>query len=127
MNDLPPSFDLAALRLVIEASLRAAETSSAARITQLERERDLALARCAELSKQIRVLQRGEPDLSESPDGEGWRLYTSRNMRDEEIDYAGHRWRVITHLREGLWRIIRVDGGAVEDSVRLDRDGRPVE
>ena len=96
--------DLEVIRLIIESVWSVAQAQSHQRISAIQ---DVD----------------GEP----SPRDVGtsaWQQYCARNMRNEEIEYSGHRWRVLTHLREGIWRIVRVDGGAVEDSVRLDWNGQ---
>ena len=55
-----------------------------------------------------------------------WMEFCSKNMRGEEVSFAGYRWTVITHVAGGIWKVIRSDG-FLADTVRLDWDGKVVE
>ena len=82
----PAIIDLEIVRLIIESVWRVAQAQSHQRIIDLER--------------QLSAIQDVDGEPSPRDVGvSGWRQYCARNMRDAEIDYAGHRWRVQTHLR----------------------------
>lgn len=122
------TIDLEVLRIILDSTISATQAQMNQRLLEVERQRDEAVTKCQELSARLREAKFGtdKPSEPSNQDADGWRRYCVRNMRDEEIQYEGRSWRVMTHLREGLWRIIPVDGGAVEDSVRLDWNGVPV-
>ncbi len=58
-----------------------------------------------------------------------WKKHCRRNMRGETLRWGRAYWVVITHIRDGVWKLGRLSGSWDHGdyiTLRLDRDGRVV-
>jgi len=58
-----------------------------------------------------------------------WKEHSRRNMRGETLRFGGARWVVITHIRNGVWKLGRLSGSwdhGDYTTLQLDRNGRVI-
>ena len=58
-----------------------------------------------------------------------WKAWAVRNFRGETIGWGGAKWVVITHIRNGVWKLGRLSGNwAYGDYItkQLDKHGNVV-